>query len=60
MRESNIMHLGATIVNILNCIFGRKSHILYMEEGMIEHEDNMDKNTNTDKESKKKRKKKNK
>jgi hypothetical protein len=35
MRESNIMHLGATIINILNCIFGRKSHVLLMQEGMI-------------------------
>ena len=31
MRESSIMHLGGTIVNILNCVFGRKCHILYME-----------------------------
>ena len=38
MRESNIMHLGMTIINILNCVWGKKSHLTYMEEDMIKNE----------------------
>lgn len=58
MRESNITHLGATIINILNCIFGRKNHILYMEEGTMQTEESQDKNTEKDGKKKKKKKQK--
>lgn len=35
MRESSIMHLGATIVNVLNCLLGKKSHLVLLDEDMI-------------------------
>lgn len=35
MRESSIMHLGITIVNILNSTFAKKNYLLFMEDGII-------------------------
>ena len=49
------MHLGATIVNLLNCIFGKTTHLQYLQEGIIDLDENTDKNG--DKEAKKKKKK---
>lgn len=57
MRESSIMHLGMTIVNILNSTFAKKNYLLFMEDGIIP-EGTVD--NNTEKEPKKKKKKKNK
>lgn len=58
MRQTNIMFLGAAIINILNCLFGKKSHILLLQEGAFNNEEAHDKGTNQD--NKKKKKKKNK
>lgn len=56
MRESNIAHLGSSIVNILNCIFARKNHLLYIQEGIIQSEEPLDKNADKDAKRKKKKK----
>ena len=56
MRESNIMHLGMTIINILNCLFGKKSHLAYLEEDLLKND--FDPESNQEKELKKKKKKK--
>lgn len=50
------MHLGVTIVNILNCIFAKKNFLMFLEEGIKE---NINEQT-YEKEPKKKKKKKNK
>lgn len=52
------MFLGAAIINILNCLFGKKSHILLLQEGAFHHDETQDKGAGQD--NKKKKKKKNK
>jgi hypothetical protein len=34
------MYLGSAIVNLLNCLFGKKSHILLIQEGAINNDEN--------------------
>ena len=33
LRETNVMHLGLAITNLLNSIFGRAAHINLLEQG---------------------------
>ena len=57
MRQTNVMYLGATIINILNCLFGKKNHVLLMQEGAFNHEQPQDKVGDKDKKKKKKKNK---
>jgi hypothetical protein len=50
------MHLGITITNILNCIFGRRCHLAELEEGIIKTQESRDKSLENDNRKKKKKK----